>query len=93
MWAAKSYPSLKPLGSYITDLLARLAFFKDWIYAGSPIVKWISGFYFTQSFLTGVLQNFARRHKTPIDHLGFEFEVMTHDTTMPTKPVSNVAQP
>ncbi|XP_034243583.1 dynein heavy chain 3, axonemal isoform X2 [Thrips palmi] len=85
-WGAKSYPSLKPLGGYISDLLARLKFFQDWILYGSPVVYWISGFYFTQSFLTGVLQNYARREKIPIDHLGFLFEITPYERKAPEDP-------
>lgn len=79
-WAKKSFPSLRPLGSYINDFLTRLAFFQRWLDEGEPIVYWLSGFYFTQSFLTGVLQNHSRKNDLPIDHLHMKFDVTEFET-------------
>jgi dynein heavy chain len=75
-WASVAYPSLKPCSAWTDDLMMRLKFINEWIERGVPIVFWISGFYFPQAFLTGSMQNYARKHTYPIDTVGFNFKMV-----------------
>ena len=75
-WHDDSYLSLKPLASWFADTLRRIEFLRDWNDNGPPMSFWISGFYFPQGFLTGVLQTHSRAHKIPVDDIKFRTHIM-----------------
>ena len=76
MWKGKSFPSMNGLGSYVADLLARLNMLTSWYEDGQPPTFWLPGFFFTPSFTTAALQNFARKNKLAIDSIEYRFEML-----------------
>lgn len=83
LWKDNSYKTLKPLGAYVEDLKLRLEFFRTWYSKGQPEIFNISRFFASQSFLTGVLQNFARAYTIPIDTIMFDFFVIDEHVEKP----------
>lgn len=73
-WADVAYPSLKSLAAWVDDLVLRLEMIQNWYDHGHPKVYWISGFFFPQAFLTGILQNTARKMQISIDTISYDFE-------------------
>jgi len=77
-WLSVSFLSMKPLASWIQDCNARIKFLNDWYEFGTPIVFWVSGFFFPQAFLTGTMQNHSRANRIAIDKLSFEYKMEDH---------------
>ena len=76
LWTNFAYPSLKPLSSWVTDLLERLDFMQKWAVSGHPKAFWLSGFFFPHSFLTATLQTYSRKKTISIDSIRFSFEIL-----------------
>ena len=80
MWEAAAYPSLKPLGSWLTDLEQRIDFVDGWMRDSRATASfWISGFYFPQGFITGVKQQYARKTLIAIDRLKIRAHVSRNE--------------
>lgn len=76
IWADVGFLSMKSLGSWTQDLIDRIKFLQGWIDGGTPNVFWISGFFFPQAFITGTLQNYARKYVIAVDRIDFEVKVL-----------------
>ena len=76
LWGS-TYPSLKPLGSWMRDLVMRIDFFMDWIDNQLPMCWWLPAMTYPTGFLTAVLQVSARMNGVSIDSLSYETPVLT----------------
>lgn len=47
-WENVAYPSLKPIGSWMPDLIQRVAFFKNWAQNDLQDSYWLSAMFFPQ---------------------------------------------
>jgi len=90
-WVAMSYPTRRPLGSWLTDLQNRINQLQTWTMNpdGNARFTWISGFFNPNAFLTAILQMYARATSTELDKLVVTTEILKKKETDIDQPSSN----
>jgi len=75
-WASRAWPSLRPLASWLVNVLDRYKQLEGWTGdLTTPKVTWLSGLFNPQAFLTAVMQVTARKNELPLDKLVTAVEV------------------
>jgi dynein heavy chain len=77
-WAF-AYPSLKPLASWMRDLVQRAEQINRWGNVAMPKTFWFTGFTYPTGFLTALMQTCARKSGEAIDSLSWEFIIVPQD--------------
>ena len=78
-WEENAYPSLKPLGSWVKNMIERVEFIRTWLIHGKLTKFWMPWFFFPQGFWTSVLQEHARKYQIAIDELSFSFKLVDNN--------------
>jgi dynein heavy chain len=89
-WSHRSWPSMRSLSGWRSDLSKRLTQLNEWKDSpGSiPMVTWLSGLINPQSFLTAIRQQSAQATKQELDKLVIQTEVtkrMREEITDPSR--------
>jgi len=79
-----AYPSLKPLSSWMPDLVDRIDQLNIWGFQGVPKLLWLGGLTYPTSLLTALLQASARKNMVSVDTLSFDFIVQAADESQIT---------
>lgn len=89
-WTKLAFPSLRPLGSWLTNLEARLQQLEEWTQnpAEIPRVTWLAGLLNPQSFLTAIMQVTAQKNQWELDKLVIQTDVLKrrpHEVDAPSR--------
>lgn len=76
IWHKRSYLTMKPLSSYINDLLRRIDFFQGWSRMGAPNSFWFSAFYFPHALITTIKLCFCKHSAVDFDDVDITVDVI-----------------